>query len=56
MLAQDLSNLTHPFSNFIIVDDFNAHHFSWGCPRSNTYGMKVRRWVDQNFAQILAPS
>lgn len=31
------------------------YHFSWGCPRSNAYGMQLRRWADQNFAQILPP-
>lgn len=55
MMEQDL-RLTDSFQSFILAGDFNSTHPSWHCKSINSFGLKLRRQVDQNFALMTAPS
>lgn len=38
---------------FILLGDFNSHHFYWGSQKSDTRGRIIAQWIDDNDNMIL---
>lgn len=51
---------THLFTKykddfFVIFGDFNAKHRQWNCPKNNTSGNELYRWLEESGMEVIAP-